>query len=101
MNTITTAELAELGSDITLIDVREADEFAEARVPHAVNVPLSELGNRLDEMPREGTTYVICRSGGRSAKAIEALEARGWGNLVNVEGGTGQWVSEGRPIAQG
>lgn len=101
MNTITTAQLAELGADVTLIDVREPDEYAEARVPHAVSVPLSEIGDRLDEVPQDGTVYVICKSGGRSSRTIEALESRGWDNLVNVDGGTSQWLAEGRPSAQG
>ena len=101
MQSITTEQLAQLGDDVTLIDVREPDEFAEARVPFAVNLPMSQLGERVDELPAEGTTYVICRSGGRSSRVIEALEGRGWNNLVNVDGGTTQWLAEGRPAASG
>ncbi|MGO2111785.1 MAG: rhodanese-like domain-containing protein [Pseudoclavibacter sp.] len=101
MQTITTADLAGLGDDITLIDVRETNEYAEARIPHAVSVPMSQLGERLDEVPDDRTTYVVCQGGVRSARVIEALEPRGWQQLVNVEGGTGQWIAEGRPTTQG
>ncbi|GGA70927.1 hypothetical protein GCM10011490_21980 [Pseudoclavibacter endophyticus] len=99
MQTITTAELAALGDNVTLIDVREPHEYAEARIPHAVSVPMSELGERLAEVPDDRAAYVVCQGGVRSARVIEALEPHGWGHLVNVEGGTGQWIAEGRPVA--
>lgn len=101
MRSITTSALAELGEGVTLIDVREADEFEHARVPFAVNVPMSRLGERADEIDTAGPVYVICKSGGRSGRVIEALESRGWSNLVNVEGGTMQWIAEQRPTSTG
>ena len=81
---------------VPLIDVRERDEFAAGRVPGAVNVPLSELGERLDELPGEAFD-VICQAGGRSARAVQALESRGY-DATNVEGGTGEWIAQGRPV---
>ncbi|MGF6824066.1 rhodanese-related sulfurtransferase [Microbacterium sp. ZKA21] len=96
MKSITVAELAER-SDTPLIDVRERDEFARGHVPGAVNIPLSEIGNRLEELPAEAF-HVICQIGGRSARVVEALEARGY-DVTNVDGGTGEWVAQGREIA--
>lgn len=99
MKQITTAELAELGEDITLIDVREPDEYAAGHVPWAVSVPLGELAGsagQLAEAP--GPVYLICQSGGRSARATGYLEQRGI-EAVNVDGGTGAWIAEGRPTA--
>lgn len=101
MRSITTTDLAELGDGVTLIDVREPDEFADVRIPFAVNVPMSTLGERADDISRDGDVYVICKLGGRSSNVVEALEARGWTNLVNVEGGTMQWVDEQRPTTAG
>lgn len=82
--------------DVPLIDVREADEFAAGRVPGAVNLPMSTLGDHLDELP-EGPFDVICQAGGRSARVVEALTARGH-DATNVAGGTGEWIAAGLPV---
>ncbi len=95
MKSITVAELAAREST-PLIDVREADEFAAGHVPGAVNIPLSQLDARLEELPGEAFD-VICQAGGRSARAVQALEARGY-DATNVEGGTGEWIAEGRTV---
>ncbi len=95
MKSITVQQLREL-SDLRLIDVREADEFAAGHVPGAVNMPLSTLGEHLDELP-DGPLHVICQLGGRSARAVEALDARGH-DATNVDGGTTAWVDAGFDI---
>ncbi len=59
---------------VPLIDVREEHEFAGGHVPGSVNLPMSTIGSRLDELP-EGPFDVICQVGGRSARVVEALEA--------------------------
>ena len=95
MKSITVVELAER-SNTPLIDVRERDEYARGHVPGAVNIPMSEIGSRLDELPGEAFD-VICQAGGRSARAVQALESRGY-DATNVEGGTGEWIAQGRPV---
>lgn len=94
------AELAELLSgDIALIDVREPDEYAEARVPGAVLVPLETIPERVSDLP-DKHLYMICALGGRSLKAAEYLTARGW-TCTNVAGGTNGWVEAGLPFDSG
>ncbi len=95
MKSITVAELA-ARENTPLIDVREANEFIGGHVPGAVNIPMSEIGGRLDELPAEAFD-VICQVGGRSARVVEALEARGY-DVTNVEGGTGEWIAQGREV---
>jgi len=95
MNSITVAQLRERHG-VPLIDVREEHEFAAGRVPGAINLPMSTLGDRLDELP-EGEFDVICQGGVRSARVVEALEARGY-TATNVEGGTGDWAAQGFPL---
>jgi rhodanese-related sulfurtransferase len=95
MQSITVQQLRER-EGVPLVDVREADEFAAGHVPGAVNLPLSTLGERLDELP-DGPFDVICQVGGRSARAVEALTARGH-DATNVEGGTGAWIDAGYDV---
>ncbi|WP_438354170.1 rhodanese-like domain-containing protein [Microbacterium sp. CJ88] len=95
MKSITVQQLHER-VDVPLIDVREVDEFAAGHVPGAVNLPMSSIGDHLDELP-DGAFDVICQVGGRSARVVQALEARGH-DATNVEGGTGGWIEAGFPV---
>lgn len=83
-----------------VIDVRQPDEYEEAHVPGARLVPLGEVPERLAEIPTEGEVYVICRSGARSANAVEFLRHQGI-DAVNVAGGTLAWIEAGRPVDTG
>ena len=85
---------------VPLLDVRMPDEYEEAHVPGAVLVPLPELADRLGDVPEGEVVYVICRSGARSAKAVEILVASGV-DAANVAGGTMDWVDSGRDVATG
>lgn len=79
-----------------VIDVREDDEFATARVPDAHHIPLGQVVERIDEVPTDGTVYVICARGERSAKAVEHYRRQGI-DAVNVAGGTLAWIDAGLP----
>lgn len=94
MKTIDVTELA--GRSVPVIDVREADEYANGHVPGAISIPMSEIMGRLDELP-DGAFDVICQSGGRSARVVEYLEAQGH-DATNVDGGTGGWIALGNPV---
>ena len=82
--------------DAQLLDVREDDEWEAGHVEGALHVPMSEVPQRLDELP-EGETYVVCRSGGRSARVVAWLAQNGY-DAVNVDGGMGAWAEAGRPM---
>jgi rhodanese-related sulfurtransferase len=83
-----------------LIDVRSPEEFAAGHVASAKNIPLGEVEARLAEFgAADKEVYVICQAGGRSAKASATLASKGY-HPVNVEGGTGAWMSAGYPVAQ-
>jgi rhodanese-related sulfurtransferase len=83
-----------------VLDVREDDEYASGHVPGATHIPLGQVPDRTDEVPTDRTVYVVCRSGGRSAKAVQVLRAAGI-DAVNVAGGTLAWVDAGQPVADG
>jgi rhodanese-related sulfurtransferase len=92
MNEITVQELRSR-EGVPLIDVREEHEFAAGHVPGAVNLPMSELGARLGELPAEPFD-VICEVGGRSGRVVEVLTERGY-EATNVAGGTSAWRAAG------
>lgn len=94
-------ELARLRAQgAALLDVRNPDEWEEARVPGAPLIPLGELAERADEAPAGEPLYVICAGGGRSARAAEHLRRLGR-DAVNVAGGTKAWIEAGHPTESG
>ncbi len=89
------AALLEQGA--RLIDVREPNEYEQARVPGAELVPLATVPDHLERFDTDGPTYVICRSGARSMRACEFVGQHGY-EAVNVAGGTLAWIDSGRPV---
>ena len=83
-----------------LVDVREPDEYELVRVPGGILVPLQSVPERLDDVPADGTFYVICAKGGRSMAAAEFLRNEGR-DAVNVAGGTTAWIDAGLPTESG
>ena len=83
-----------------VLDVRQPDEYEAGHVPGAVLIPLDQLGARQDELPADRELLVICRSGGRSAAAVEALAAAGY-DAVNIAGGTMAWIDAGHRVEEG
>lgn len=84
-----------------LIDVREPDEYAAGHVPGARLVPLGEVPARVADCVGEGgPTYLVCRSGARSASACEHLASLGH-QVINVAGGTMAWIMSGREVVEG
>jgi rhodanese-related sulfurtransferase len=94
---IDVAELADQrAAGAPLIDVRRDDELAAASISGAVHIPLDLVVERIDEVPTAGTVYVICRSGVRSARAVEHYRSLGI-DAVNVAGGILAWIEAGLP----
>ena len=98
MEEITATELKKRmdnGDDIQLIDVRQPDENAFAKIEGAKLIPLGEIVNRMDELNQDRETIVHCKAGGRSAQANEALKRAGYtGELKNLRGGITAWSNE-------
>ena len=89
-----------LSDDATLIDVREASEYAAGRVPGAVLMPMSRLASRMGELDKTRPVYVVCASGNRSAAMTDLLVANGF-DAYSVAGGTQSWVASGRALGVG
>ena len=84
-----------------LLDVREPVEHAGVRAVGAVLAPMSTLGARLDELPRDRPLFIICAVGGRSGQVTAYLLANGWTDVLNVAGGTVAWERAGLPVRRG
>ncbi len=98
--TMTPQELADAGDGITVVDVREAREYAEGHVPDALWIPLGELASRVAEIPA-GPIATICASGFRSCAAASLLESAGRSDVASVWGGTMAWMQLGLPLDRG
>ena len=101
MQEITATELKaamDSGADIQLIDVRQPDEYAAAKIEGAKLIPLGEIIARMDEIDPTRETVIHCKMGGRSARAIEALERSGFkGSMKNLVGGITAWSTDVDP----
>jgi glyoxylase-like metal-dependent hydrolase (beta-lactamase superfamily II)/rhodanese-related sulfurtransferase len=99
MDEFTTTPLAQLtvqelrDEPLAVLDVRRRAEFAESHVPNAKNIPLDELPERLNEVDRDHPLAVICAGGYRSSIAGSILARAGFTNVLNVQGGMGEWQS--------
>jgi phage shock protein E len=85
-------------SDVVFLDVRTPEEYAEGHIPGVVLIPLDELPHRIDEVPKDKTVVVTCRSGNRSAQAAEILRQAGYSNVHNMTGGITAWQQAGYPV---
>ncbi|WP_035291043.1 FAD-dependent oxidoreductase [Clostridium sp. KNHs214] len=73
-------------SNAFIIDVREKHEYEAGHLKNAVNIPLSEIRERLNEIPKDKPVYLHCRSSQRSYNAIMALQNIGYDNVINISG---------------
>jgi sulfur-carrier protein adenylyltransferase/sulfurtransferase len=97
MESITTTELRALLSGNfqgLLIDVREPGEHAVAHIEGSRLIPLKTLPGELDNLPADREILVHCKSGGRSAKAVQVLLDHGFTRVKNVAGGIDAWLAE-------
>lgn len=76
-----------------LVDVREPFEYEICNLGGKL-IPLKELSQRSDELPRDQTIVVHCKSGGRSRQAVEFLQQAGFKNVLNLKGGIMAWAEE-------
>ena len=80
-----------------IVDVREDSEWNEQHIPGAIHIPLGQLNERLSELKQYKDSPVItqCRSGGRSAKALDVLKLAGFSKVYNMDGGIIAWDKAG------
>ena len=92
-----TAAQAAISEGAFLLDVRELDEWQAGHAPAATHIPMGELSNRVDVLPRDVTIICVCHLGGRSAVVADALNRGGW-HALNLTGGMNAWEAAGLPV---
>ena len=85
-----------LPEGLVVLDVREPVEWQHGHIDGAVHIPLSSLPQRHTELPA-AQTLVVCKVGGRSARAVAWLQQQGH-EAVNLHGGMLDWQAAGRPM---
>lgn len=88
------AERLRTGEPLRLLDVREPHELEISRLEGALAIPLGELAARLSELDSAKEMVVFCKSGGRSARAVELLLSAGFRKVKNLKGGINAWARE-------
>jgi len=86
-----------IGGGALLVDVREDGEWEAGHVAGAVHIPLGDLAERADELPDDRQLVLVCRLGGRSARATALLTSSGF-DAVNLAGGMQAWAAAGLPF---
>ncbi|MFH0908882.1 MAG: molybdopterin-synthase adenylyltransferase MoeB [bacterium] len=79
---------------LVLLDVREPHEVTICKIPGSILIPLGELNARLGELDRNSFIVAYCRSGGRSARAVNFLSGAGFGKIRNLTGGILAWADQ-------
>lgn len=80
-----------------VLDVRTQEEWDEYHAPNTTLIPLDQLPNRLNELPKDREIVVVCRSGNRSQEGRDILLAAGY-NATSMAGGLKEWYAKGYPI---
>jgi sulfur-carrier protein adenylyltransferase/sulfurtransferase len=86
--------LRDRGSDFVLVDVREPHEIEISSFPESVKIPLGKLPERVNELSTADEIVVHCKSGGRSAKAVQFLRDAGFKKARNLAGGINRWAEK-------
>lgn len=84
----------EAGEPLQLLDVREPWEVAIVALPGSVHIPLAELPRRLGELDPGKPLVAMCKAGGRSRRAAEFLQSKGFQQVENLSGGIDAWIEQ-------
>lgn len=85
-----------------LVDVRTPKEYKQGHLKGAKNIHLydQDFLEQIKKLDKTKPVYVYCKAGGRSAEAVEIMQAQGFQNIVELKGGTDSWTENGKPLVQ-
>ncbi|MBA9074445.1 rhodanese-related sulfurtransferase [Flavobacterium gossypii] len=87
---------------VQLVDVRTPKEYKQGHLKGAENIHLydQDFVDRINKLDKTKPVYVYCKAGGRSAEAVEIMQAQGFQNIIELKGGTDSWTESGKPLEQ-
>jgi len=94
-------EFIESTKDITIIDVRDREEYRQNHIKGARNIPLDQLDKRKGTLAHDKPVIVYCQNGGKSARAMRMLELAGFTQLYHMDEGLRGWTKAGHPTTGG
>ncbi|MDO5499555.1 MAG: rhodanese-like domain-containing protein [Propionibacteriaceae bacterium] len=88
--------------DTVVLDVRSPEEYAQGHLPGAVNIDVNgaDFEQRIAELDKTVPYAVYCRSGSRSATAVDIMAGQGFTSTYHLDGGIGAWTSSGRAVVR-
>jgi rhodanese-related sulfurtransferase len=92
--------LMDENKDMVILDVRTIPEFREGHLKNALNIPVQELADRVNELDKDDELLVYCRTGNRSSTAVEILQEAGFNKIFHMHDGISIWIQQGYPVVQ-
>ena len=94
-----TTTLGKVKNGALIVDVRNKSEVDEVTfdVPNYMNIPMNELEDRINEIPKDQEIVMVCKSGGRSLRTTYFLMNAGYENVFNMRDGIVKWAAKGFP----
>jgi rhodanese-related sulfurtransferase len=80
---------------MVILDVRTTEEYVIEHIEGAINIPVGELENRIEELDKKDDILVYCRTGSRSSRAVETLTKNGFTKIFHMNGGIVAWKNAG------
>jgi rhodanese-related sulfurtransferase len=84
--------------DIVILDVRTMSEYEDSHIENAINIPVQELSDRLNELSKDDELLVYCRTGNRSSQAVGILKDAGFTKTYHMNAGITGWIKAGYPV---
>jgi len=108
VKTINTTESAEMikknlkNKNFVILDVRTPEEYAEGHLANATNIDFnaSDFAKLVGKLDKTKTYLVYCRSGHRSASAVEVMKTQSFETIYNLDGGITQWTTDKNPVVK-
>ncbi len=88
--------------DFVVLDIRTPDEFSAGHIENAVNIDYfsSNFQGQLDQLDKDKTYVMHCKSGGRSGRAVSIFNELNFKKLIHMNGGFDEWVESGLPVVK-
>jgi len=85
------------GEDIDIIDIREGWEVAHGMLAEARHIPMNDIPDSLEDIPKDKPVVLMCHTGGRSETVAEWMSTEGYDNILNLVGGIEAWSADVDP----